>query len=233
MQVEVTWVFNNNYGIKFKLVFNPVGDGGCGPKSAAFAINAALEDEGRPFDAVDASGLRKAVAGFIRAHKDGWLHTLFIDLVIEAWTKFGGDLLAYADHIEGEFAWWGYFEWVVLGIVMKLEVYVLHGAVLRSTHGIKLEQELVEIPQEFLAEQKRRIFVGFVNLNDASKGPEASNHYVALKRDDDEANRCAQQLAADAPADELQQAAAKTGEPPHAPGALVCTTIRAVSPCRY
>ena len=110
---------------------------------------------------------------------------------------------------------------------MKLEVYVLHGAVLRSTHGIKMEQELLEIPPEFLAEHKRRIFVGFVNLNDASKGPEASNHYVAIKRDDDEA----QQVAADAPADELQQPAAKTGE--HDPGALVCTTIRAVSPCRY
>ena len=64
-------MFDNNYGIKFKLAFNPVGDGSCGPESAAFAINATLEDEGRPFDAVDASGLRKAVAGFIRAHKDG------------------------------------------------------------------------------------------------------------------------------------------------------------------
>ena len=53
-------VFENNYGIKFKLVFNPSSlhannpsslDASCGPKSAAFAINAVLEDEGRPFDA--------------------------------------------------------------------------------------------------------------------------------------------------------------------------------------
>ena len=55
----------------------------------------------------------------MRAQKDGWLHTLFIDLVIDAWTKFGGDLLAYADYVEGEFAWWGHFEWVVLGIVSR------------------------------------------------------------------------------------------------------------------
>ena len=55
MQAEATWLFENNYGINFKLAFNPVGDGSCGPESAAFAINATLEDEGRPFDAVDAA----------------------------------------------------------------------------------------------------------------------------------------------------------------------------------
>jgi len=232
MQAEATWLFENNYGINFKLAFNPVVDVSSGPKSAAFAINAVLEDEGRPFDVVDASGLCKAVAGFMRAKKDGWLHTLFIDLVDDAGTKFGGDLLAYADFVEGEFAWWGHFEWVVLGIVSKVEVYVLHGGVLRSTHGIKLEQELNEIPQEFLVEEKRKINLALVSLNDASKGP--LDHYVVIiKHDVDEAMRCAQQAAADAPADELQQASAKAGEPPHAPGALVCTTMHAVSPCRY
>ena len=180
---------------------------------------------------VDASGMCKAVAGFMSAQKDGWLNTLFIDLVDDAGTKFGGDLLTYADFVEGEFAWWGHL-WVVLGIVSKVEVYVLHGGVLRSTHGIKLEQELNEIPQEFLVEEKRKINLALVSLNDASKGP--LDHYVVIiKHDVDEAMRCAQQAAADAPADELQQASAKAGEPPHAPGALVCTTMRAVSPCRY
>ena len=87
-----------------------------------------------------------------------------------------------------------------------------------------------EIPQEFLEEQKRRITVALVDLNDSSKDPESSNRYVVIKHDDDEAKRCPQQVAADAPADKLQQAATKTADPPHVPGALVCTTIRAVSP---
>jgi len=51
---------------------------------------------------------------------------------------------------------------------------------LRSTHGIKLEQEMSEIPQEFLDEQKRRITVALVDLNDASKDPETSNRYVVI-----------------------------------------------------
>ena len=77
---------------------------------------------------------------------------------------------------------------------------------LRSTHGIKLEQELNEIPQEFLAEQKRKINVALVSLNDASKGPEPLDHYVVIiKHDVDEAMRCAQQAAADAPADECSK----------------------------
>ena len=57
-------------------------------------------------------------------HKDDWLRNLFVELVIDVWDKFGGDLLAYADLVERQNAWWGYFEWIVLGIVFKLEVYV-------------------------------------------------------------------------------------------------------------
>ena len=227
MQADAAKFIITVNNVKWEVVFNPYGNGACGSKAAVFALGALLQEEGRPCDPVTEKGARKAMATFMRLHKDGWLKLLFMSLVVEAGQEFQGDLLAYADYIEGEFAWWGFFEWVVFGLVFKIDVYVLHGVVLRSTHGIKMEQELVDVPVEYMVEFNRAITLGFVNLNDMTKGPECANHYVVIKKQRDDDQAADHERRAQGP-DGLAHKRRSADEDKN--GALFCSTIRAVSP---
>ena len=130
--------------------------------------------------------LRAVVAKFVREnHQFTWLTKVFLALVKEA-ARFGGDLLAYADHMEKDGMWWGQFEFVVAGIVLSIDVRMLFGVTWESTFGIKMQVEIEleadQIPLKFRIECDVCLHLALVNIVTRKfECFETANHWVVLK----------------------------------------------------
>ena len=95
-------ILEDREGNLFGIAFDPVGNGNCGVE----AIVVALKMLGLLPTNYTVATLRAVVAKFVREnHQFTWLTKVFLALLKEA-ARFGGDLLAYADHMEKDGMWW-------------------------------------------------------------------------------------------------------------------------------
>jgi len=100
--------------------------------------------------------------------------------------QFGGELLAYADHMEKDGTWWGQFEFVMAGLVLDIDVRLLLGGSWESTFGIKMQIEIEleadQIPEKYRMECVVRVDLALVNISTLKfESFETANHWVVVK----------------------------------------------------
>ena len=174
-------VLTDKDGDEFVVVSNPRGDGDC----AANVIVTKLKRLCILPQDFTARMLRRKNAEFTRTHHGViWVNKLFDAFVSRV--KFA-TLLAYADFMERDGSWWGEFDLVIAGFVLKVDLHVLYHTTggWRSTFGMKLEVELDQseaLPEEFAKECEVCVTMALVNFTTLECDPETGNHYVEVEK---------------------------------------------------
>ena len=175
-------ILEDREGNLFGIAFDPVGNGNCGVEAIVVAL---IEDVGFVANELH-SGDASRGGRQVRAREPP-VHMAHQGLprVKEA-AGFGGDLLAYADHMEKDGMWWGQFEFVVAGIVLSIDVRMLFGVTWESTFGIKMQVEIEleadQIPLKFRIECDVCLHLALVNIVTRKfECFETANHWVVLK----------------------------------------------------